>query len=411
MLFALGSCTCGRGSSPPRPESERPPETLAVASFRLPNGLEVELVSGPCGDHAGVAVLYAVGADHDPAGRSGMARLVARISSARSGGVRIESGSEHTLASVVVARDTLPAELDAAAARMKRLELTEAELVRARTEVLAELARMRGGDATRTAQSYAAESVRPTRGDGWQGGVAAELEAIDVAQVEAFWQAHYTPGNARVVVAGRLDPAAIRARIEAAFGPLPAGTAPVPREPADATVTGTLVFGDAPSAVAVAVRAPAPAEPLYPAFLVLAARLMGPAAPGRTWEASYDAINRPEALFVNGPVAPGRAPEAAAAELRAELSALLVQPLAPADVTSAKERFGLLLGLRELEPAICTADPRAFAVARARRAQLGLRALPLGERLDAIDQAQLEAAAALFGPRRTAAVVAGGTIR
>lgn len=412
MLAATASCTCGRGGGRPPPAPVRPPPTLAAASFRLANGLEVELVSGPCGeDDVAVITLFAVGADHDPVDRSGMARVVARLLSAPGGATRVESGSDHTSMSVVVHKDRLAAELDALAARMPRLDATGADLARARSEVLVDLASMRGGDPAQTARSYAAESVHPTRGNGWQGGVATELEEIDLAQAQAFWRAQYVPGNARLVIVGPFDAAAVRSRIEAAFATWSPGSAPAPREPADATVTGTLVFGDAPSALAVAVSAPAPSDALYPAFLVLAARLLAPVSPARSWEASYDPIARPETLFVSAQVPPGPAPEAAATAVRAELSALLAQPLAPADFTAAKDRFGLLLGLHALEPATCAAEPRAFALARARRAQLGLSALHLGEALDATTQAQLDEAAARFGPRRSAAVVAGGTIR
>jgi len=46
--------------------------------FRLDNGLRVQLVPSS-GDKAALAILFDVGADHDPPDRSGMAQLVNRL--------------------------------------------------------------------------------------------------------------------------------------------------------------------------------------------------------------------------------------------------------------------------------------------------------------------------------------------
>jgi zinc protease len=385
---------------------------LADQTFRLTNGLTVELVTGPCGDEPALVVLFGVGVDHDPPGRSGMAHVLEHVLSSRAsteGAERlIEVGSEHTAYSVVAPRDRLLHELDEAAGRMAALELTGADLDRARAAVLESIARRSGGDAAATAMSYAAEAVQPARGHGRRGGIAAEVQAIELAELEAFWQAHFKPSNARLIVVGSYDAAAVRRRIESAFGPLPAGSPPVLRDPADSTVTGTLVMGDAPAAVAVAVPAPALSEPLYPAFLILAARLASASSRG-TWESRFDPLARPETLFVTGPLSPGERPEPAAARLRAEVAAITARPLAPADVGAAQARFGPFLGLHADDPATCASDPRAFAYARARRAQLDTSRL--AGALEATTPEQLEQAAALFAPRHTAAVIAGGEIR
>jgi hypothetical protein len=341
-----------------------------------------------------------------------MAHLAERVlSGAPSRAERIvETGNEHTLYSVVAAGDRLLEELDEVAAWMARAP-TEADLGRARAQVLEELAKLQGADASLTAMSLAEEAVRPTRGNGKRRGIAAEVEAITIAELQAFWEAHMKPGNARITVAGRFDAEKVRARIETAFAPLPAGAPPVAREAADATVKGTLVMGETPSAVAVAVPAPAMSDPLYPPFLVLAARLMNKPSQPRTWDVSYDPIKRPELLFITGPVGQAEQPEPAAARIRAEAAAILGQPPAPDDVARARERFRLLIEPQLVDPAICGKDARAFAVARARRAQLKLEAAPISQGLAATTKEQLEEAARLFEPKNSAAVIAGGAIR
>jgi predicted Zn-dependent peptidase len=406
MLAPAASCQCSSCGQ------ERRTETLAERSIKLQNGLEVDLVAGPCSDSAALVVLVKVGIDHDPPDRSGMAHLAERVlSGAPSRAERIvETGNEHTLYSVVAAGDRLLEELDEVAAWMARAP-TEADLGRARAQVLEELAKLQGADASLTAMSLAEEAVRPTRGNGKRRGIAAEVEAITLAELQAFWEAHMKPGNARLTVAGRFDAEKVRARIETAFAPLPAGAPPVAREAADATVKGTLVMGETPSAVAVAVPAPAMSDPLYPPFLVLAARLMNKPSQPRTWDVSYDPIKRPELLFITGPVGQAEQPEPAAARIRAEAAAILGQPPAPDDVARARERFRLLIEPQLVDPAICGKDARAFAVARARRAQLKLEAAPISQGLAAITKEQLEEAAKLFEPKNSAAVIAGGAIR
>ncbi len=276
--------------------------------------------------------------------------------------------------------------------------------------MLAELAKLSGADARSTAVHLAEEALRPTSGEGKRDGIPAEVTAITLPELVAFWQASFKPGNARITVAGRFDVDRVRAQIETAFGPLPSGTPPVARPPGAATVRGTLVMGDAPTAVAVAVRAPAPSDPLYPPFLLLAARLMEKTSPARTWEVSYDPTLRPELLFITGPVGPAEQPEPGAARLRAEVAAVLARPPAPADVAAAQERFRLFLD-PTLDPATCAKDARAFAVARTRRAQMQIEGSAILQALQATTKEQLEQAAGLFDPKLTAGVIAGGAIR
>jgi hypothetical protein len=406
----IASCSsCDDPAPPPEPRASPPPAAMAATSFRLDNGLEVELVTGPCGDEVAVTALFAVGADHDPPARSGLTHVLERAMQGSLGEAdRFESARDHSVYSTVVAASELEAALDRLARRWRAPALGAEAVTRAKDEVLAELAQRRGGDATLTALSFAAESVHPSAGDGWRGGVATEVQLLEPSEVEAFWRAHYAARNARLVVVGRFDPAALRRHVEATFADVPAGEAPTAREPVEAGVTGTLVMGSAPTAVVLAVRAPAVTEPLFPAFLVLAGRVTGP-ADGRAWQARYDPLREPELLFVTGPIVPGERGEAAANALRASLREVVARPLESSDVTDARARFGRLLGVGELAPETCADDPRALAVARARRAQLGLRELDLVAALEVSTEEPRREVARRF--ERPTAVLGGGEIR
>jgi zinc protease len=414
LLVALGAAVASTASCQcSRTQQERRVETLAERSVRLPNGLNLDLVSGPCGDAAGLVAVLGSGIDHDPPGKSGMAHVAARILAASEPPGRaqrtVEAASDHTLYAVQVPADKLGEELDEVAAWMSRAP-TDESLGRARAEVLAAIAKQ-SSDPAQMAQSFAEESLQPTRGNGKRRGIAAEVQSITLAEMTAFWQATFKPGNAWITVAGRFDPEKLKARAEAAFGPLPAGTPPVARPPSAASVRGNLVMGDAPSAVALAVPAPAVTDPIYPAFLIQAARLMAKPAEARTWEAGYDPAARPELLFITGPVGKAEQPEPAAARMRTEVGAVLARPITPEDVKRVKETFRFLLEPHDLAPASCAKDPRAFAVGRARLAALRPEGTPLTPGLGAVTQEQLGEAAGFFDAKRSAAVIAGGAIR
>lgn len=408
LLVVIAAYALWPQEEPALPE-QPPPVRLTSEAFTLENGLAAELVSGPCGDTVGVAVLYAVGSDHDPSGRSGLSRVIARLLAGdERDGRDVIAGASYTLVSEDAPRARLAQTLEDAAARLQHLEIDPAAFEEARTAVLADVAARHGGDPSATASAYALESVRPTP-DGFVGGVAEELASLDAAEVQAFADAHLTPGNARLVVVGDLAETA-HGEVERAFANISRGTPADARTFAPASVSGTIVMGDAPSALAIAVPPPAATDPLYPAFLVLATRLEAEDPP-HVWEASYDPVSEPDALFVTDALDAGETPDTAAARLRGQVNELLSAPLTASDVEATHARFERLLPIASIEVATCAADPASLARARARVGQLALDSAALEASLAETTQAQLEQATLLFAANRSAAVVGGGAIR
>lgn len=398
------------------------------ASFRLANGLSVDLVATPRGVKVAVVVLYDVGTVHDPPGRSGMAHLLEHLLFTAGAGSRpsrtveetiqryplgwnAQTGTDYTVLSVVVPPGRLGDELDDAAARMAGLKLEAPDLERERPRVLEELEQMRGGDPALGAINFAAEAIRPTPGQGWRGGIAGEIQAIELSELRAFWSAHYKAANARLVVVGRFDAEEARARVEKAFGGVPAGKRPEARGASDSRVTGTLVMGDAPTAVAVAVAAPAPTDPEYPAFLVLATRLAEAKEPKRAFRLEFTPLDRPEVLLVIGKLEEGETADAAAARLREEIDDLIARPLSEGEAARALSTYGFFLGTAPLSPEAYQANPYGIAFGRGRRAQLGIDPAALKSAFGALTAERLAKAAQRFAPANSVAVAAGGVIR
>src|SRR5215831_3769479 len=220
---------------------------------RLDNGLRVDLYATPKGDKAAFALLFDVGSDEDPAGRSGLARLVERLfaTSARPGKAarpaeqmkaqtgatfHTATGNDYTLYAVEVPSGELMDELDDAALRLSSLMLADADLERERARLLAELAVAQEHDPISVAMLRAAESVRPTPGNGLRGGVPSEIAALTLDELDSFRKAHYGGATAHLVVAGHFDVAEATKRIQAGFAKAPTAKAAPARAPSGASV-------------------------------------------------------------------------------------------------------------------------------------------------------------------------------
>jgi hypothetical protein len=387
---------------------------LQTRTFLLRDGLRGESVTGSCGSNAGLAVAFAVGTGDDPPGRSGTVHVIERILAAWAAarpaeGIqrRVVSGSDYLMYSVEAPSEDILYELGAFASRVARPEVGPPELARARAEVLADIASRAGGDPVLTAETFAAESVVPSAGGGRRGGIASEVQSLEAGLLQSFWRAHLSGTNARVAIVSDIDSGEIERRMESAFAALPVGTPPTPRPPGPMTAHGTLVFGAAPSSVAWAVRAPAFGDSTFAAFLLLAARLET-TPPAGGWTTTYDPLLDLNLLLILGQVRSGEAAEPAASRIRSEVVPLLERPLAAEDVGRAQREFALLLGSNEAET--CRKNPVALAVARVRRAQLGIDWRRPAKALADVREEDLKAAAGFFAPDRSATVIAGGAI-
>lgn len=390
-------------------------------SFRLPNGLTVLVRPVAGAAQAAVAVLYSVGSDHDPEGRSGMGHLLEHLyvtsaaGTARArtadeyfaaypAGANAQTGEKYTVIASVVPKASLEAELKDAAARMGDLRIGAADLDRERPRLLEELENMFGGIPELGARNLAAGAVRPPPRGGRKGGLPAHLAAMTVEELTERWKKHYKPANAILVVAGGCEAGAVKAMVSRHFEAIPAGEpagAPAsPGRPRLGTVEKASGNG---RAAAVAYAAPDPGSDLYPAFLVLVARLWGK---GReTYPVLFAPLDDPSTLSVGVRPGAGETDEAALARLDAFVAGAVGPPLRGDDAAGTLNAFGFLLGLSDVPDAALAQNPYGVAFSLGRRRQLGLDPALLRESIRNVKEGDLCRARDLFSPARRAAAL------
>lgn len=245
-----------------------------VESFTLPDGLVVALAPDPRANLVTVDVRYRVGAADDPSGKSGLAHLVEHVMfqpRSQPGGpsladrlsaaalyhnastswdathfraIALAGGLDELLAIELARMTGGCAGVDAAAFDRERAVVLQELVQRGRDElVTAIVGDVYGGD------------HRYVLGEG--GRDVAHLTLADVCR---FTDAHYTPDRAILVIAGRIDAAAVRRRVTARFGALArrAGAAPVELRPPRLTGEVTEHASDTDEAGAVVIFPAAP---------------------------------------------------------------------------------------------------------------------------------------------------------
>jgi zinc protease len=408
-------------------------EEPKVERFQLKNGLSVLLRPVRGAKQTAVVVLYSIGGDHDPKGRSGLAHLLEHLyvtaaagkAKARTAdeyakrypaGWNAQTGDRYTVFATVVPEKELEQEVREAAWRMSDLRITAADLDREKPRIAEELANMFGRLPQLGALNHARELVRPTPLGGRKGGVPAHLDAITVKEAQDRWQRYYKPGNTLLVLAGALDVTAARKVVAEQFEKLPPGEViPDPQEPGKPVREAMREIAVKPlaahlgSEACLAYRAPAPGSELYAAYLVLVGRLQANAG---KLEAGKDRFPVYCPLFddpsVLGLTVPAQAKETAAQaekRLRAFVAQTVEPRFAPEEVRTTTAVFGPMLGISDVADELLAANPYFVAFSLGRRQQLGIDPAALKAALAKLGEDDLRRAAReVFGPEQGAGV-------
>lgn len=215
-----------------------PLKAAEVTDFTLDNGLEVVVIE----DHRAPVVVhmvwYRTGAADEPPGRSGIAHFLEHLmfkatdelaSGELSETVARNGGSDNAFTSYDytayfqrIAADRLELVMRMEASRMDGLALVEDDIATERDVVIEERNQRTENDpgALFSEQRNAAQYLNHPYGIpviGWKH----EAHSLTLEDAQAFYDAHYGPNNAILVVAGDVEPDEVRALAETHYGVIP----------------------------------------------------------------------------------------------------------------------------------------------------------------------------------------------
>jgi zinc protease len=218
---------------------------LPIHETTLPNGLRLIVSPSPGSTAAAVVLTFRVGSRDEERGQSGFAHLFehmmfqgtsnvpknehTRLVNAVGGDLNAMTTYDMTQYHAVVPPEQLALALFLEADRLRALALTE-ETLQNQVDAVREELRERIENATYGPAFLRFDELlyqnwtnaHPVIGD------HQDIAASTVAQARGFFERHYAPGNAILVVTGAIDPATTEALVRHYFGGL-AGSPPPPR--------------------------------------------------------------------------------------------------------------------------------------------------------------------------------------
>ena len=217
-----------------------------VTTFTLDNGLNVVVIEDHRAPFVVQMIWYRVGAADEPPGHSGIAHFLEHLMfkgtekvapNAFSGIVEAQGGDDNAFTSwdytayfQRIAADRLDLVMELEADRMRNLRLTEEDVATERQVILEERAQRTDSDpgALLMEQMRAAQFLNHPYAVpviGWRHEMA-ELSREDAL---SYYERFYAPNNATLVIAGDVQPDAVRALAEKHYGPLKPSDGIVPR--------------------------------------------------------------------------------------------------------------------------------------------------------------------------------------
>lgn len=344
VLLALASAVA---SPAPSPTVATAPEALADStvyeSWQLANGLRVATRHVPGGQLIAITVGYAYGSDLDPAGREGLAALLAEVQFTAAAGQVPERNRQEleslrprgwgiairprlTLMSEMAGREQFPGVLVQIAARMQGVLVTEQGVGAARAAVQREAGRQYLGPLDVSLHNQA-RALAAGEGDErlLRRASARGIEGLTPRQVQEELRRIYVPANAALCIAGNLEGMNVHALVEKEFAGISGGTAlaAAQRIPLAARERVLQRPGVTQPAGVIALLAPPLTDPQHPAFFIdlllvgnTCNTMWSGTPPGFPSRFQYALMDEPELAYFYPPV---KAAAADAASLRNRL--------------------------------------------------------------------------------------------
>lgn len=359
-----------------------------VDEYRLPNGLQLLLISDDSKPTTTVNLTYRVGSRHENYGETGMAHLLEHMlfkgspkhprafeefqkrglaangstwydrtnytASFAANDANLEWYLGWLADSMVnsdIARKDLDTEMTVVRNEMERGENSPSRILSHRTMAL-----------MFDWHNYGQSTI----------GARADVENVDIPRLQAFYRLYYQPDNATLTVSGKFDTARVLAWVAGSLGavPKPARELPLlytldPVQDGERSVTLRRVGGT--PLVQAGYHVPAGPAPDHAAIQLLAV-ILGDTPSGRLYKrltqkqlaaavSSYAfALHDPGAMFVAAQLAPGQNVDKARAELLATTESIAREPITADELARAKLKW-----LKEWDQSFT--DPEAVGLA------------------------------------------------
>lgn len=232
--FALAVAVCS--ATPLWAEQEQREE---VTTFKLDNGMDVVVIEDHRAPVVQHMVWYRVGSADEPAGVSGVAHFLEHLMfkgtdtldngefsatvAANGGRDNAFTSYDYTAYFQRVAADRLELMMQMESDRMRNMRLTEADILTERDVILEE----RNQRTDSNPRSLFSEQLNATQYLNHRYGIPIigwrhEMEELDMEDVLSFYDTHYTPNNAILIVSGDVEPDAVKALAQQYYGKIPA---------------------------------------------------------------------------------------------------------------------------------------------------------------------------------------------
>ncbi len=429
------------GNSPEQPRqmnaaNVKNSKTEIPASYKLANGLTVILRPVPSSNQVAIVVLFDLGGDHDPLGKSGRAHLLEHLyCTATAGdtpardamqlqkryvaGWNAQTGTDYTVFAGVVEAEQFAAELKDAAARMNDLRITETDLNREVPRILSELRNMYSGVPSLVGINSVRAQLHPIPEGGRFGGAPDHIETMTLDELQQFWQDYYKPNNAVLAIAGGFDVADARRLIHQNFSQISPGVSPPTKPPKSEAKTGEIrfltgMFGGnqyMTDVAAIGSAAPPPGSKEYAPFLIVVSRLWASTQylfqPGKVQPVYFTPLDDGTTLVLQTDLLSEEGIESALDRLDQRLNMALTPKLMPEDKQQTLNSMAML-GTVEMPDAMWMQNLYGLAFSTGRRYQLKLNGSELRDAIQRVTDADMQyLAASVFSPEKRDTVIVG----
>jgi zinc protease len=240
-------------------------------SFTLPNGLTVIHNYNPAVPMVAAELVVKTGSEANPLAQPGLASFTAQLldegTASRSAPeiadqvaqlgafMATSSSADSSRAQITSLKTSFPAALDLLADVVQHPAFPTAEVERQRASRLGALAQMRESAPAVAARVEAAALYGERHPYGYvELGTESSLKATTQADLQTFWQQHYAPNNAALVVSGDITLAELKTLAQSRFGDWKQKEVAPPVPATVQTTKARLVMVDKPGAPQTAVR-------------------------------------------------------------------------------------------------------------------------------------------------------------